>query len=807
MERPVASPAISVAGNVEGSIVIGDNNFVVNNNYGTLVYKQAGPQVRLREMAPKPPRAPRSFFGRSRELALLNQHILNRDPVLLEGLDGIGKSYLVKQAANGAEAQAQPNGVIYLEGVDQAGAALGLDDLQQLLFDALFESEPQLKVTSASARTYLSNTTPLILLDNLKLNEDALDRLADLFPKAPILAVTSQNLESEAFETIKLAPLELAEATQLLAARAKIDLEEADPLHLEKICTLLNRMPVAIVTVANVIREQELDLAEATLALTQIQTAAAQPNKAAVERSLKFANSYLTDDERQMVAMTAAVPGVSAGRGWLENSPGGQAASQKLENLGLLQANSPRLRLHPEYAALALDGVDADAIRVDLLDSLNQSLRARSLDFAFVKDELGNILGMLDWAAEQERWADVVAICRGVDAYLILRGVWSAWRHMMERALQAAQALGDRAVEAWARHQLGTLAIGTGELQAAAGQLKQALHLREALGDEVGMAYTQHNLDFLGGLIPPQDHEPPRRPPGTHSAWTTVIRTALMIVILSGAVLAGLISMGQIRPSLGLLAPALERTVPAVLAAPPASETPTETSTNTPLPTSTATATVTETATETTTPTLEATPTLTDTPSATPTDTLTPTLTLPAVPVAVVNVGQAYCPFGPSYVYLSAVALVKGDIGMVQGRDYAGTWLYVKLEKNGQWCWVDRYTVDVTGDISKSPVTQPVLPISNVACNPAPIHATRDGLTVTLTWTQCHVNLRDARGYLLEVQICQNTILFPVLVTTDANTYSFTDQKGCAAPSKGVLYSVDVRGYSAPYPIPWAPNP
>ncbi|MCI0520990.1 MAG: ATP-binding protein, partial [Chloroflexi bacterium] len=456
MVAPVASPTISVAGNVDGSIVIGDNNFVVNNNYGTLVYKQAGPQVRPRQMAPKPPRAPRSFFGRTRELAALNQHILKREPVLLQGMEGIGKSYLVKQAANSEEAYAQPNGVVFLEGVDQDGAVLGWDDIQQLLFDALFESEPQLKVSFASARTYLSNTSPLILLDNLQLNEDSLDRLADLFPQAPILAASSQSLDAEAFEILKLEPLELAEAVQLLAAKARIDPEGANPLHLEKICTLLNNMPVALVTVANVMREHELDVADTLLALIRIPTVAVQPNKAAVERSLKLANFVLTGDERQMLAMTAAVPGVSAGREWLENSPGGQAASQKLENLGLLQANSPRLRLHPEYAALVLERADADAIRGDLLATLVKSLQDRSLDFKFVKDELGNILGLLNWAADQHRWRDVVALSRGVDAYLTLRGLWSAWRNILEQALQAGIALGDTAVEAWARHQLGT---------------------------------------------------------------------------------------------------------------------------------------------------------------------------------------------------------------------------------------------------------------------------------------------------------------------------------------------------------------
>ena len=32
---------IQIGGNVDGNIVVGDNNFVVNNNHGTIVYNQA----------------------------------------------------------------------------------------------------------------------------------------------------------------------------------------------------------------------------------------------------------------------------------------------------------------------------------------------------------------------------------------------------------------------------------------------------------------------------------------------------------------------------------------------------------------------------------------------------------------------------------------------------------------------------------------------------------------------------------------------------------------------------------------------
>ncbi len=38
------SANIQIGGNVEGNIVVGDNNFVVNTNHGTIVYKQADGQ-------------------------------------------------------------------------------------------------------------------------------------------------------------------------------------------------------------------------------------------------------------------------------------------------------------------------------------------------------------------------------------------------------------------------------------------------------------------------------------------------------------------------------------------------------------------------------------------------------------------------------------------------------------------------------------------------------------------------------------------------------------------------------------------
>src|SRR5688500_10584067 len=98
MVRPdTAQVKIQIGGNVDGNIVVGNNNFVVNTNHGTIVYKQAAAQVRLRDFAPQPPRAPRGFINRAAELQKLESWISANDMVLIHAPDGMGKSSLLRQ--------------------------------------------------------------------------------------------------------------------------------------------------------------------------------------------------------------------------------------------------------------------------------------------------------------------------------------------------------------------------------------------------------------------------------------------------------------------------------------------------------------------------------------------------------------------------------------------------------------------------------------------------------------------------------------------------------------------------------------
>ena len=166
-------------------------------------------------------------------------------------------------------------------------------------------------------------------------------------------------------------------------------------------------------------------------------------------------------------------------------------------------------------------------------------------------------------------------------------------------------------------------------------------------------------------------------------------------------------------------------------------------------------------------------------------------------------VNQAYCRYGPGSAYLPADDLFKGDAAEVQGRYYGNFWLRIKVEKDSRFCWTAASNLKVDGDITLLDITNPQLPISSEAPIPAGIVANRAGDQVTVTWNQVHVNLVDARGYLLEVSVCKDGARQTMVVQTDNTSYVFTDKIGCAGTSGGKIRAVNVLGYSEAVQIPW----
>lgn len=221
------------------------------------------------------------------------------------------------------------------------------------------------------------------------------------------------------------------------------------------------------------------------------------------------------------------------------------------------------------------------------------------------------------------------------------------------------------------------------------------------------------------------------------------------------------------------------------------------TSTPTLTPLATSTLTITPTLTPSDTPTITNTPTVSVTPSITP----SPTFTFPE---GVVNVGQANCRYGPGTAYLYSHGLYQNDHVMVHGRNYSGTWLLVKPDNLDRHCWAAASVFDITGDVMRVTVQTVTLPKTTFTGPPRNITTSRTDNQVSIFWEPDTPLSEDKfRGYLLEVNVCQDGVFFWMALQTNNTSITIQDDQNCSAASNGLLYTAEKHGYSDPINIPW----
>ena len=202
---------------------------------------------------------------------------------------------------------------------------------------------------------------------------------------------------------------------------------------------------------------------------------------------------------------------------------------------------------------------------------------------------------------------------------------------------------------------------------------------------------------------------------------------------------------------------------------------------------------------------------MTATPSQTPTVTVTPTHTLPPGPTItptfdypnVTVIKQANCRYGPGTAYLYRWGLYPGDQAEVHGRNWSGTWFWIKPENLDSHCWASEIVFEIRGDAMSVPVITPLLPKTTFAGPPGNVQAVREGSQVVVTWDPVILSDDKRRGYLLEVSVCQNGLRVPMIVHTDDTRYDFLDETDCEGESSGLLYTAEKHGYSDPVQIPW----
>lgn len=264
---------------------------------------------------------------------------------------------------------------------------------------------------------------------------------------------------------------------------------------------------------------------------------------------LKQLLSELPEEERRILAILAALNDGPMGKAHLGALAGLDAESGALQHLqarNLVQTNSPTYSLTGDLgqelrATWGLERWTAGALRYFSAWATRERATAESLH-----EETDNVLQLLDWAADQDRWTDLLKLGRIVEETLILDRRWGAWFDLLELLREATIALEDRSAEAWVMHQAGTRALCLGQSSAATAKLRAALALRHELGEEAAAAVTQHNLDLL--LAPPTLPERPRQAPvndapalpnGGGRAGLPFLFKALIVLLVVGVLIVG----------------------------------------------------------------------------------------------------------------------------------------------------------------------------------------------------------------------------------------------------------------------------
>ena len=490
-------------GAITGHIAVGRYLLQVGERSGAVVLEAS--RAERAHIRPRPtpillrPKLIRGLLDRRTELASALSALDASLPIEVSGEAGLGKTAILRQLAYHSRASSFVDGIVYL-----SARNLSSDDLLQLMFEAFNQSDEPCQPTPAELRRGLQEKQALILLDDVHLTQDELERVLDIAPQSAFALSTRQRCLWGEVRSLPLNGLPVDDAVLLLEREIERPLDAAERDSAAQVCAALHGHPLRIVHAAAIIRERGIALGGWALDIT--------PESLVTE----LLASIDEKQRRVLLALTAfrGVPLQIQHVSSIAEVTDIDASMLALVRQGLVVGSQRGHRL--------ADGV-ADQLRRtdDLKPWVNRAItyftawaerHSRSPDI--VLEHSAALLHVQQCAADARRWGEVLLLGRLLAAALVLGVRWGAWAITLERCLAAAKALGDRSAEAWALHEIGTRALCVGDSAKARAVLGQAVKLRESLHDEVGAATSRRNLRLVVASVSDDSSERSTMPPG-----------------------------------------------------------------------------------------------------------------------------------------------------------------------------------------------------------------------------------------------------------------------------------------------------
>ncbi len=482
-------------GGITGQIAAGRYVLQIGEPYGASI--REAPRAARAHLRPRAtpilqrPRLIRGLLDRQAELTSALSALDAGLPIEVSGEPGIGKTAMLRYLAHQPRAAAFVDGILYVPAQHQPAS-----DLVQIIFEAFNESEEYCLPTDAEIRRGLQEKQAFIILDDVRLPQNELERVIDVAPRSVVAVTTRERRLWGEVRGIALKGLSADAAVALLEREIERPLDVVERSEAASLCAAVEGHPLRILQAAAIVRERGIPIGGWTRDITP-------------EDIITELMAAIDEKQRRALLALCALSGVPLEAGHIAGIAEVtdiEPSLMMLARQGLVVCNQSQHQL--------VDGV-GDRLRrtEDLKPWLNRAItyftswaerHQRNADILL--DHSDVLMRVQQHAAEHRRSGEVLELGRVLERVLVLRARWGAWAMLLDRCLAAAKAMGDRSDEAWALHEIGTRAVCLGEVGLARASLSHALKLRESLDDSAGAAVSRLNLSFV---LPPTPPDPP----------------------------------------------------------------------------------------------------------------------------------------------------------------------------------------------------------------------------------------------------------------------------------------------------------